>query len=96
MLSNLLWASSLMGWGSFCFTAWVLKGFHVAIVARGKTTETPPKTTPTGNPTAVTDVAIEIPPVIATDVIKPVSTISVILMSRFSFFWHTVYVPQFH
>ena len=40
---------------------------------------------PTGRPTPLANAAIEIPPVITVDVIKPVSTIPVIVLNRFIF-----------
>ena len=40
---------------------------------------------PTGNPTPLANAVIEIPPVITVDVIRPVSTIPVIVLNRFIF-----------
>ena len=45
----------------------------------------PLKAMPTGNPTPLTNAAIEIPPVITVDKIKPVSKIPVIVLNRFIF-----------
>ena len=41
---------------------------------------------PTGRPTPMTNVAIEIPPVITVHVIRPMSTMPVIVLNRFIFF----------
>ena len=43
------------------------------------------KAVPTGNATPLANAVIEIPPVITVDVIKPVSTIPVIVLNRFIF-----------
>ena len=40
---------------------------------------------PTGRPTLLANAAIEIPPVITVDVLKPVSTMPVIVINRFIF-----------
>ena len=45
----------------------------------------PHKAMPTGRPTPLANAAIEIPPVITVDVIRPVSTIPVIVLNRFIF-----------
>ena len=62
-----------------CFTVRVCKDFRVATVEREKNALNPAKAAPTGRPTLLTDVAIEVPPVITADIIKPVSTIPVII-----------------
>ena len=63
----------------------VLKDFCVIAVARERSTLVPLKAMPMGNPTPLANAAIEIPPVITVHVIKPVSTISVIVLNRFFF-----------
>ena len=54
-------------------------------VARERSRLVPLKAIPTGNPTPLANAAIEIPPVITVDVIRPVSTIPVIVLNRFIF-----------
>ena len=68
-----------------CFTVKVLKDFRVMTVARERSRLVPLKAMPTGNQTPLANAAIEIPPVITVDVIKPVSTIPVIVLNRFIF-----------
>ena len=68
-----------------CFTVKVLKDFRVMTVARERSKLVPLKAMPTGRPTPLANAAIEIPPVITVDVIKPVSTIPVIVLNRFIF-----------
>ena len=85
MLSNLLWASSLMASCFSCFTVKVLKDFRVMTIARERSRLVPLKATPTGRPTPLANAAIEIPPVITVDVIRPVSTMPVIVLNRFIF-----------
>ena len=63
----------------------ILKDFHVMAVARERSKLVPPKAKPTGDPTPMANPVIDIPPVITFDVIRPVSTIPVILMNRFIF-----------
>ena len=55
-------------------------------VARERSRLVPLKAIPTGNPTPLANAAIDIPPVITVDVIRPVSTIPVIVLNRFIFF----------
>ena len=55
------------------------------VVARERSGPVPLKAMPTGNPTTLANAAIEIPPVITVDVIRPVSTITVIALNRFVF-----------
>ena len=86
MLSNLLWASSLITSYFSCFTVNILKDFRVMAVSRERSRLVQLKAIPTDNPTTLTNAAIEIPPVITVDVIRPVSTIPVIVLSRFIFF----------
>ena len=95
MLSNLLWASSLMESCFSCFTVEVLKDFRVMTVVKERSRLVPLKAMPMGNPTPLTNAAIGIPPVITVDVIKPVSTIPVIVLNRF-IFWQSVHKLQFH
>ena len=52
-------------------------------VARERSRLVPLKTMPTGRPTPLAKAAIEIPPVITVDVIRPVSTMPVIVLNRF-------------
>ena len=85
MLSNLLWASSLITSYFSCFTVKILKDFRVMAVSRERSRLVQLKAIPTDNPTTLTNAAIEIPPVITVDVIRPVSTIPVIVLNRFIF-----------
>ena len=85
MLSNLLWASNLMESCFFCFTVKILKDFCVMAVARERSRLVPLKAIQTGNPRALANAAIDIPPVITVDVIRSVSTIPVIVLNRFIF-----------
>ena len=68
-----------------CFTVKVLKDFHVMTVARERIKLVPLKAMPTGRPTPLANSAIEIPPVITVDIIKHVSTMSVIVLNHFIF-----------
>ena len=68
-----------------CFTVKVFKDFCVMIVARDRSRLVPLKAAPTGRPTPLANAAIEIPPVITVDVIRPVSTIPVNVLNRFIF-----------
>ena len=85
MLSNLLWARRLIASCFSCFTVKILKDFGVMAVARGRSRLIPLKAIPTGNPTPLANAATEIPPVITADVIRPVSTIPVIVLRRLIF-----------
>ena len=87
MLSNLFRASSLIRSYFSCFTVKILKDFRVMAVARERNRLVQLKEISTGNPTPLTNAAIEIPPVITVDVIRSVSTIPVIVLSRFIFFF---------
>ena len=71
--------------GFSCFTVKILKYFHVMAVVRERSRLVPLKAIPTGNPTPLENAAIVITPVITVDVIRPVSTIPVILLNRFIF-----------
>ena len=95
ILSSLVWASSLMESCFSCFTVKILKDSRVIAVARERSRLVPLKAIPTGNPTPLANAAIEIPPVITVDVIRPVSTIPVIVLNV-SLFWHFVHELQFH
>ena len=75
MLSHLLWASSLK----------VLQDFCVMTVARERSTLVLFMVMPTGRPTPLGNVAIEIPPVITVDVIRFVFTMLVVVLNRFIF-----------
>ena len=79
MLSNLLWASSIMALCFPCFTV------CVAIIEREKNTLNPPKAVPTGMPTLLANAEIEVPPVIADNVIRLVAMIPMIVLNHFIF-----------
>ena len=64
-------------------------------VARERSKLVPLKAIATGNPTPLANAAIDIPSVITVDVIRPVSTIPVIVLNV-SLFWHFVHELQFH
>ena len=64
----------------------VLKDFYVTTVARERTKLVLSKAAPTGRPAPLANAAIEIPPVITVDVIRPVSMIPVIVLNCFFFF----------
>ena len=85
MLSNSVWASSLMASYFSCVTVKILKDFRVMAVARERSRLVPLKAIPTGNPTPLANAAMLIPPVMTVDVIKLVSTIPVIVLKRFIF-----------
>ena len=86
MLSNWLWASSIMASYFPCFTVRVLEDFLVAIVEWERSTPNAPKAAPPGRPTPLANAGIEVPPVITDDVIRPVSTVPMILLNRLVFF----------
>ena len=71
--------------GLMALTVKVLKDFRVMPVASERIKLIPPKAASTGRPTPLANAAIEIPPVITVDVIKPVSTIPVIVLKPFIF-----------
>ena len=85
MLSNLLLARSLLESYFSYFTIKVSKDFSVIAVPRERSKLVPLKAMLTGNPTPLANAAIDIPPVITVDFIKPVSTIPVIILNRFIF-----------
>ena len=85
MLSNLLWASSSMASCFSCFTVKVLEDFYLMTVVGERSRLAPLKAIPTGRPTPPANAAIEVPPVIIVDVIRPVSTMHVIVLNRFIF-----------
>ena len=60
MLSNLLWASSLIASCFSCFTVKILKDFRVMAVARKRSRLVLLKAIPTGNPTPLANAAIDI------------------------------------
>ena len=68
------------------FMVKVLKDFYVTTVARERTKLVLSKAAPTGRPAPLANAAIEIPPVITVDVIRPVSMIPVIVLNCFFFF----------
>ena len=69
-----------------CFTVKILKDLRVMAVTRERSRLVPLKAIPTDNPTTLANAAMLIPPVITVDVIRPVSTIPVIVLNRFIFF----------
>ena len=68
-----------------CFTVKVLKDLCVMTVAREGSMLVPLTAMPTGRPTPLANAAMEIPPVITVDVIRPVSMIPVIVLNRYIF-----------
>ena len=86
ILSNLLWASSIMASYFPCFTVWPLENFRVATVKRERATPSPPKAAPTGRPAPLANAGIEAPPAITAEIIKPASTIPMIVFNLFFFF----------
>ena len=54
-------------------------------VARERSSLVPLMAIPTGRPTPLANAAIDVPPVITADVIKPVSMIPVIVLNSFIF-----------
>ena len=83
MLSNLLWARSLMAPCFSCSTIKILKDFRVMTFARERSRLVPLKVMPTGRPTPVANAAIAIPSVITVYVIRPVSMTHVTVLNRF-------------
>ena len=69
-----------------CFTVNVSKYLRVMTVARERGRLVQLKVMPTGRPIPLTNAVIETLPVITVDVIRSVSTISVIVLNRFVFF----------
>ena len=63
----------------------LLKDFRVMAVASERSRLVPLKAIPTGNPTPLANATMLIPPVIPVDVIRPMSTIPVIVLNRFIF-----------
>ena len=83
-----------------CFMVKVLRDFRVMTVARERSRLVPLKAMATGRPTLLTNAAIETPPVITADGIRPVSTMLVIVLNRFIFLairsqFHQANMPQF-
>ena len=64
-------------------------------VAKERSRLVQPKAIPTGSPTPLASATIEIPPVITVDVIRPLSTIPLIVLNRFIFLAF-VHELQFH
>ena len=85
MLCNLLCASSLMASCFSCFTVKVLKDFRVMTVARERSRLVSLRAIKTDRATPLANAAIEIPPVVNFDVIKPVFTVLVIILNRVIF-----------
>ena len=90
ILSNLLWAISLIALCFSCFTVKVLEAFCVMTVTRERSRLVPLKAMPTGRWTTPANAVIEFPPVIAFDVMRPVSTMPVIALNRL-IFWQSVH-----
>ena len=86
MLSTLLWTSSLMASCFSSFTVKDSKDFCVMTVARERRRLVLLKAMLTGRPKPLANAAIEIPPAITVDLIRPVSTMPVIVLNRFGFF----------
>ena len=63
-------------------------------VARERSRLVPLKAVPTGRPTPLATAAKEIPPVITVDVIRPVSTIPVIVLNCFNPFTNFSFINQ--
>ena len=57
----------------------------MAIIERERATLKQPKAAPTGRPTLLANAGIEVPPVIVDDVIRPMSSVPMILLNRFFF-----------
>ena len=58
----------------------------MVIVKRGRTTSSPPQASPTGRAALLANAGIEAPPAITAEVVKPVSTMSMIVFNHFLFF----------
>lgn len=86
LLSNLLGASSLTESCFYCFTVNILKYICVRAAARKKSRLVPFNAVPTSRPTPITNAAIETPPVMTVDVMRPVSTMLVVASNCFTFF----------
>ena len=86
MLSNLLWASSLIELCFPCFAVRVLGIFHVMDVPRVEARLVTLKTIPTGNPTPLANAEVEIFPVITADVIRILFAMPAIVLNFFFFF----------
>ena len=67
----------------------------MTIVERERTILNPPKVAPTVRPIPLANAGIEVPPVIADDVIRPVYMVLMIALNRF-FFLPAACVPLFH
>ena len=63
--------------------------------ARERRSLVPLRAMSTGRPTPPANAAMEIPPVITVEIIRPVSTMPVIVLNRF-IFWQSVHELQFH
>ena len=68
-----------------CFTVKILNDFRVMTVARERNRLVPLMAVPMGRPIPLANAATKIPQVIKVEVIKPVSTIPVIVLNRFIF-----------
>ena len=69
-----------------CFTVKILKVVRVMTIARKRSRQMTLKAISTDGLTPFADGAIEILPVITVDVIRPISTMSVIVLNHFIFF----------
>ena len=85
ILSNLLRKSSLIASCFSFFTVKILRDYRVMAVARERSRVVPLKAIPTSNPTPLANTTMEITPVINVDVVRPASTIPVIVLNRFIF-----------
>lgn len=65
----------------------ILKGFHVIPVLREKSRLVPLNVIPTGRPASPVNAAMEGPPIITVDAIKPVSITLAIVLKLFHLFW---------
>ena len=75
----------------------VLEIFLVMQVTREEARLVTSKAMTTCNPTPLANAVVEIPPLITADVIRLVSTIPVIVLNRFFFFFlHSAHKLQFH
>ena len=85
MLSNLAWTSRLIVSCFPCFTVKDLENFRMEIIERERTTLKQPKVEPTGRPTLLENARIELLPAIVDNVIRPLSSVPMILLNRFLF-----------
>ena len=84
-LYNLLWADSFIALCFCCFTVNILKDFCITAVAREKSRLALLNVIPAGRSVPITNAEIETTPVITVYVIRPVSTMLVIVLNCFIF-----------